>query len=162
MSPPTGDPATKPRSELTRNVGIGFTIAGTLLGAGGVAMLASGDTAILGAAVAPIGGALIITGIPLWAVGASEIPQLTEPESEAAIIGGTILVGFGVAGTGVSGVLAISGSKAALVPLGLGLAAVGGGAALAAYGAEEVVLGQTSTLPQVRLGPGALDLRWSF
>jgi len=126
-------------------------------------MIASSDTAIWGTAVlAPIGGALIVTGIPLWAVGASAIPQLTEPESEAAIIGGTILAGLGVAGTGVSGVFAISGSKAALLPLGLGLAAVGGGVTLATYGAEEVVLGQTSTLPQVRLGPGSLDLSWSF
>ena len=89
-------------------------------------------------------------------------PPVTEPESEAAIIGGTILAGLGVAGTGVSGVLSMAGSTEALLPLGLGLGALGGGIALATYGAEEVVLGQTSTRPHLRIGPGSFDLRWSF
>jgi hypothetical protein len=158
-----GDPKTKDRSELVRNTGIGFTIAGVVLGVGGVAMIGSEDIAIWGATVlAPVGGTLIITGVPLWVIGASEIPELTEPESEAAIIGGTILAGLGVGGTGVSGVVAIAGSKAALLPLGLGLAAVGGGIVLATYGAEERVIGQASMGPQIRLGPGSFDLRWSF
>jgi len=160
---PEPEAATKPRSLLVYRVGVGFTIAGVALAVGGAAMMASDDARVWAAAVlAPTSGALVVSGIPLWALGGSKIPAATEPRSDAATIGGTVIAGLGLGGATVSGVFAVAGTRVALLPLGLSLGALGGGVGLATYGAEEVPLGTAGTMPHVQIGPGSLDLRWSF
>ncbi|MBW2454495.1 MAG: hypothetical protein JRI68_08290 [Deltaproteobacteria bacterium] len=154
---------TKPRSLLVYRTGVGFTIAGSALAIMGAALMTNDDARIWSAAiVAPTAGVLVVSGIPLWALGGSSIPSATEPQSDGATIGGIILTTFGLGGSIVSGVFAAAGTKMALLPLGLSFGAMGGGVALATYGAEEVPLGTARALPNVQLGPGSLDLTWSF
>ncbi len=153
----------KPRSLLVYRTGIGFTIAGLALGVMSGALMANDEARIWSAAiVAPAAGVLVASGIPLWILGGSSIPTATEPQSDGATIGGVLLTVVGLGTTTVSGVFAAAGLKVALLPMGLGLGAMGGGVALATYGAEEVPLGSARALPNVQLGPGSLDLTWSF
>lgn len=74
-----------------RNAGIVLTITGLTIGGAGAALLAFGDNsggnytqAFMGLALCPLGGAMLLTGIPLWAVGAARLGGTGNGDQQAA------------------------------------------------------------------------------
>ncbi len=79
--------ATRPRSVVTRSIGIGLTIVGSLTAAAGVVMIAASaghgdsDGQQIGRAIGYLllgsGGVANAVGIPLWVAGDADRPRLT-------------------------------------------------------------------------------------
>jgi hypothetical protein len=160
-SPVVGDVTTHPRSVAMRNTGIAFSIIGPVLGLLGGGMFLSKETAVAAAFLAPIGGSLTILGVPMWALGASEIPDGTEPNSSGSIVGGVILAGLGLSGIGVGTTFFLTTEENTItaIPMAMGGSMLIAGIALGVYGIETTALLHNTSL---RLSPLSFDLsyRW--
>jgi hypothetical protein len=163
---------TKPRSQAMRNTGIAFVIAGsaTVLLAMPLFVVAyessSIDEAIgpliAGLVLAPIGGTILMMGVPFWAIGAGEIPAASEPHNMSLAAGGVVLASLGSVGMVVSTNFLVFNGSAAAIPLVLSGLSTAGGTAMAAVGAACEPAGQYALLPQIDVGPGNFNLSWQF
>lgn len=155
---------TKPRSLGLRATGIAFTIAGPLLGAVGTSLLFTDDDGaiVAGAFMAPVGGTLLLMGIPMWAIGQQEIPGHTQPQSMGALTTGIVLSALGLGGIGVGGVFfgaAETDNTLPAIPMVIGGSMLIGGLAAGIYGIATTPISQAATL---RVGPGSFDLTLGF
>lgn len=153
--------AMKMRSEGLRNTGIAFTIAGPVLGLVGAGLLTAGDTAIAGVFMTPVGASLLMIGIPMWMLGAHEIPSHTEPASMGALVGGVVLAGLGLGGLGVGATffMATEDNTLPAIPMVLGGGMLIGGIAAGIYGIETKPIVDNASL---RVGPGSFELSYQF
>jgi len=167
-------------SDDTKDMLPGVKVSGLVLFCGGMLTAASGaflafnpDTQYVGAfALMPLGSAAMIIGIPLWALGAADIPADSEPRNPALLAGGTALAGLGGTGVIASTFVLWAGADDEVQPLpifsmGLSGLAVIGGAIMAGYGATVVRSSDDFSeapqlIPEVNIGAGRTELSWQF
>lgn len=158
-SPMSGE--MKTRSVGLRNTGIGFTIAGPVLGLVGAGLLSERETVVAGIFMTPVGASLLMMGIPMWMLGAHEIPSDTEPLSMGAVVGGVVLAGLGLGGMGVGSVffMATEDNTLPAIPMVLGGGMLIGGIAAGIYGIETTRIVDNTSL---RIGPGSFEMSYKF
>jgi hypothetical protein len=159
-----------PRSLGMRNTGIGFTIAGPILALISVPMLFVGldsnsddpSLVISATVIGPLGGTMLVFGVPMWALGAQEIPANTEPESSGMLVGGLVMSALGISGltAGAFGLLLSEGERGFAIPMAMGAAFVIPGIAMSVYGIETVP--RTRDGASLHLGAGSAELTLRF
>lgn len=152
----------KLRSLGLRNTGIAFTIAGPLLGLIGGGLLATDDAGVVaGAFMAPIGGTLLLMGVPMWMLGGADIPVTTEPQSTGALAGGIVLGSLGIGGMAMGGFFFAftENNTIPMIPMLIGGSMFAGGLASSIYGIASV---PASTNLSFGVGPGTFDVTGRF
>lgn len=166
----TPDPAsfaTKVRSKGSIGAGVSLLIAGTILTVVGGSVGFGGEEdehLTAGLIFTGIGGSMIVTGVPLTALGATEIPYNSHARSIPAMAGGTFLAGA-LGGSAVvgGGILAGLGEAVGLLPICLGTGVMVGGVALGWHGATAVPDELPSTLGvNLHVGPGTVSATGTF
>ncbi len=153
----------KPRSSGLRTTGIALSIAGPLLGGIGTGlMLADDDGALVtGLFMAPLGGALLLMGIPMWMIGGQEIPASSETQSMGALTTGIVLSSLGIGTVAMGGVAfgSVANNALGTIPMVVGGSMLVGGLALGIYGIATKPISQNATLS---VGPGSFDMTIKF
>lgn len=185
---PMSAPRRHSQSEL--ETGVALIVAGAALSGIGAGVVAQGETrscpagqylcgldvGIAGFSTTILGGSLILAGIPLAMMGASD----HAPERLELVLGGTALTTTGIGALGAGLTLALlDGRSGDWAPGGVTTAAAlfAGGAAVAGGGIAMYVLGNRRAKaaplpapssptwlapPEIGLGPGFATLRWAI
>lgn len=150
--------------------GLGVSLGGVGLGmiALPLLLLEDGDGVAPGLILTATGTTAVLMGVPLMALGASDIPAGTKPANTGLMVGGVVLAGLGTAGTTVtSGAFIGTGEPLWGIPVAVSLATMAGGTIMAAFGAATVPItpedeADWASAPEIRVGPGGVSLDWAW
>ncbi len=173
---PPPEPLDTEDGTVDRNLDVMWGGLGVSLGGVGLGMVAlplllleDGDGIAPGLILTATGTTALVVGVPLIALGASDIPAGTKPANAGLMVGGVVLAGLGTASlTITSGVFIGSEDPLWGVPVALSLATMAGGSIMAAFGAATVPITPeddeewATSAPEIRVGPGGVGLDWRW
>jgi hypothetical protein len=157
------------RSLGMRNTGIGFTIAGPILSFIALPMAFvgaenGGEEGLLATSLVlgPLGGTMLVFGVPMWALGAQHIPMGTEMKSTGTVVGGLVLSSIGLGGitVGAFGLMLSEGERGWAVPMAVGGACAIPGIAMGVYGIETVPVDRREATFHLGAGSAEFTLRF--